>query len=514
MKTKILSPLVVFTLAAILPHRTTAQTFTSLYNFTNSVSTRDPNPVASLIASGNMLYGVTYFGGANGNGVVFSLNTNGTGFAALHTFSTTVFASGLGFTNSDGNGPIGLALSGNMLYGSANSGGTNGMGTVFALNTTNNAFVTLYTFHPSAFDSNIGSSTNSDGANPKGGLVLSGGKLYGTTYQGGTNGFGTVFTLNTNGTGFTVLHSFNGGALAGLAGGDGGNPAATLILNGGTLYGTTEAGGTNGWGTVFALNTNGLDYITLHSFTPYTYDAATQTLYTNADGANPAAGLILSGNMLYGTTEIGGTNGNGMVFAVSTNGTTALALYDFSATNANSANSDGAAPQSALVLSGNTLYGTAEFGGTNGNGTVFAVNTNGTGFTTLFNFNALLPSYSPVGYTNYGGANPKAGLVLSGNTLFGTAYGGGSSAFGNGGGTDGGGTAFALTIGMSPAPIPLNLQLNGPNAVLTWSNPAFYLQTAAGITGPWITIPAAASPYDAVRTNGMQFFRLVYTNNP
>ena len=46
-------------------------------------------------------------------------------------------------------------------------------------------------------------------------------------------------------------------------------------------------------------------------------------------------------------------------------------------------NSDGAYPDGTLVLSGNTLYGTAYGGGSAGNGTVFAVNTNGTGFTNL-----------------------------------------------------------------------------------------------------------------------------------
>jgi uncharacterized repeat protein (TIGR03803 family) len=514
MNIKIHSALVVTTLAALLPHGTTAQTFTSLYDFTNTVSTRDPNPVAGLIVSGSLLYGVTSFGGANGNGMVFSINTNGTGFAALHPFNTLGFVSGIGLTNSDGSGPIGLVLSGNMLYGSATSGGTNGAGTVFALNTNGSGFVTLHTFNRAAFDPNIGSSTNSDGENPEGGMILSGGTLYGTTYQGGTNGWGTVFALSTNGTGFTTLHSFSGGAGAGMAAGDGANPQAALILNGATLYGTTQNGGTNGWGTVFGLNTNGTGYITLHNFTPYTYDAMTATLHTNTDGANPEAALILNGATLYGTTQNGGTNGNGMVFAVSTDGTTSLALYDFSATNVNFANSDGAAPQSALVMSGNTLYGTAEFGGTNGNGTVFALNTNGTGFTTLYNFNPFVSSFTAFGYTNYGGANPKAGLVLSGNTLFGTAYGGASTAFGNGGGADGDGTVFALTISLGINPIPLNLQLNGQNAVLTWGNPAFYLQTAAGITGPWTVVAGATSPYDAARTNRMQFFRLVYTNSP
>src|SRR5207244_4360019 len=86
------------------------------------------------------------------------------------------------------------------------------------------------------------------------------------------------------------------------------------------------------------------------------------------------------------------------------------------------------------LLSNNTLYGTAKIGGSSGVGTVFKVNTDGTGFTNLHSFTAI-PAIPP--YTNNDGANPVAGLILSGNTLFGTAAGGGSSD---------GGTVFAVNI--------------------------------------------------------------------
>ena len=76
---------------------------------------------------------------------------------------------------------------------------------------------------------------------------------------------------------------------------------------------------------------------------------------------------------------------------------------------------DGAQSEAGLILSGNTLYGTASNGGSSGNGTVFAVNTDGTGFTTLHSFT-----------DGNDGANPGAGLILSGNTLYGTASEGGS----------------------------------------------------------------------------------------
>ena len=74
---------------------------------------------------------------------------------------------------------------------------------------------------------------------------------------------------------------------------------------------------------------------------------------------------------------------------------------------------------------------------------------------------------------------------------------------------------FAVTLSSSSIePIPLSFQLNAQNVVLTWGNPAFYLQSATVVTGPWTTVPGAASPYDAARTNKSQFFRLVYTNSP
>src|SRR5205823_13068801 len=96
--------------------------------------------------------------------------------------------------------------------------------------------------------------------------------------------------------------------------------------------------------------------------------------------------------------------------------------------------SDGAFPHAGLILSGNTLYGTAESGGSSSAGTVFAVNTDGTGFTTLHSFTATSSDYP---YTNGDGAAPRAGLILSGNTLYGTAVGGGSS---------GAGTVFSLSL--------------------------------------------------------------------
>jgi uncharacterized repeat protein (TIGR03803 family) len=246
------------------------------------------------------------------------------------------------------------------------------------------------------------------------------------------------------------------------------------------LYGTASAGGTNGNGTVFAVNTNGTGFTTLHTFSA----APTNLLgfYTNSDGTGPTT-LILSGNILYGTAYAGGTNGNGTVFAVNTNGTGFTTLHSFTATyGLNSSNSDGASPRAGLILLGNTLYGTAFYGGTNGFGTVFAINTNGTGFATLHSFMATSGSNS----TNSDGANPNARLILSGNTLYGTA---------SAGGLGGNGTVFALSFPSPQLTITsygTNVNVMWPSGVAGFSYSGYTLQSTTNLDLPdWTAISSA-----------------------
>jgi uncharacterized repeat protein (TIGR03803 family) len=285
-------------------------------------------------------------------------------------------------------------------------------------------FTNLY-----SFTATRGASTNSDGAYPGAGLILSGNTLYGTTENGGTNGNGTVFAVNTDGTGFTVLHTFTALSALYYEGGtnsDGAIPVAGLLHFGAYLYGTAQYGGSSGNGTLFRIRTDGLFFTNLYNFTalsaPY-YQGG-----TNSDGANPVAGLTLTSggfSTLCGTAEHGGTNGYGTVFAIYDDGTGFTVLHTF--TN----NPDGANPAGGLISSGNALYGTAGGGGNGGDGTVFTLNTDGTGFTNLYRFTAFSSQY----FNNTDGANPDGGLVLSGNTLYGTTH----SA-----GTNGAGTVFSV----------------------------------------------------------------------
>jgi uncharacterized repeat protein (TIGR03803 family) len=318
-------------------------------------------------------------------GLVVGLGLTFTGWVSAQTFTNLYYFSA-GLTNSDGAQPSGsLILLGNTLYGTAGVGGTHGNGSIFALNTNGTSFTNFHSFSIRATNS-LGHATNSDGTGPTGGLIQSGSFLYGTAFAGGTNGNGTVFSINANGTGFTILHHFAAGAanaLGHLTNNDGATPYTGLILSGTTLYGTACYGGTNGNGTVFALGTDGTGFTTLHHFT-------TLVASNNSDGANPYAGLMLSGSTLYGTTQFGGTNGTGTLFSLNTDGTGFTNLHNFSAQAPNAlnhiTNSDGANTRARLILSGNTLYGTATFGGTNSYGTVFALDTNGMGFTILHQF--------------------------------------------------------------------------------------------------------------------------------
>jgi uncharacterized repeat protein (TIGR03803 family) len=143
-----------------------------------------------------------------------------------------------------------------------------------------------------------------DGSDPQGGLIISGNTLYGTTLQGGVANGGVVFALSTDGTDFTNLYSFPDFAL----------PTAGLIFLGDAVAGTTGDGGNSGFGTVFSVNTDGTGFTNLYNFTAPT---GPLPFPTNSDGANPAGGLTLSGNALYGTAGGGGIGGNGTVFSIS-----------------------------------------------------------------------------------------------------------------------------------------------------------------------------------------------------
>jgi len=450
--------------ALIFAGNSSAQTFTTLHNF----SSRNTQPgyanYAEMVISSGTLYGTTDLGGVYGNGMIYSLNVDGTAFTNVYSFSTLN-----NHTNNDGAGPLaGVVVFSNMLYGTTGGGGTNGSGAIFAISTNGTSLKTLY-----CFSLTQGSSlSNNDGYLPVGGLLLSGNTLYGTTFYGGTNGNGVIFSIRTDGTEFVDLYSFT----AGVINNDGGGPEGVLTKSGSTLYGTTSEGGTNGNGTIFTIKIDGTGFTNLHNFGT-TSARAGSGVVTNNDGANPSGRLTLFGDTLYGTAWEGGTNGNGTVFALNTNGTGFTVLHTFSGRSPTT-NSDGGDPGGDVILFGSTLYGAASQGGQNGNGTLFSLATNGTGFVTLHNFSAGST-------TNSEGIDAFAGLIISGNTLYGDTTSGGTNGFG---------TVFSFSL---PPPPQLEINYSGTNVILTWpSNSVGLILQATTNLSP--AVWSAAFPAPAV----------------
>ncbi|MBX3221500.1 MAG: hypothetical protein KF795_13340 [Labilithrix sp.] len=341
--------------------------------------------------SGSTLYGMTNQGGASDLGTVFKVNTDGTGYALLRSFAGGA---------ADGSSPQGsLAVSGSTLYGMTYLGGASNLGTVFKVNTDGTGYVLLRSF----------AGGTADGGYPYGSLAVSGSTLYGMTYLGGASNLGTVFKVNTDGTGYALLRSFAGGTA------DGRYPYGSLVLSGSTLYGMTIGGGASSVGTVFKVNTDGTGYALLRSFAGGT-----------ADGRSPYGSLAVSGSTLYGMTNQGGASDRGTVFKVNTDGTGYALLRSFAGGAA-----DGRSPYGSLAVSGSTLYGMTNQGGAFNLGTVFKVNTDGTGY-------ALLRSFA--GGTADGGS-PLSSLAVSDSTLYGMTPLGGAS--------DRGGTVFRVVLACS-----------------------------------------------------------------
>jgi len=230
---------------------TNSATFSVLHDFSVLDANTGTNPdgalpCGGLVLSGSTMYGTASAGGTGGAGVVFSVNTSGGSFTTLYSFTPL---DSLTATNPDGAFPAsGLVLSNGTLYGTTLAGG-GGKGAVFSIGTNGLGFAVLHNF--SATDPLTG--TNSDGASPCAALALAGSKLYGTAAAGGTSANGTVFSVSTNGTQFQILHAFPAMDPSTGTNFDGALPVAGVLPVGNSLYGTTFGGGPGGVGTVFNL---------------------------------------------------------------------------------------------------------------------------------------------------------------------------------------------------------------------------------------------------------------------
>lgn len=369
------------------------QTFQVVYNFTNRETMY---AFGRMALKGDTIFGVGggYIGGLPHYGAVFRVRTDGTGFGIVKLFPPTYPGTGGYYTNTDGSTPLGgLVLGGDTIYGTTYQGGNFGLGTVFSVKTDGSGFAVLKHF------------AGIDGKNPYAELWLDGNVLYGTTAAGGISNNGAIFRINTDGLNFGVLKSFSGS--------DGAVLLSSLTLWQGRLYGAAYLGGGPGLGTVYSLSTNGTDFTTLKEF-------------TGSDGAYPHFNLVVSGGVVYGTTDGSGDGTKSVVYKLNTDGSNFQVLKRFSIPDATSGtNDDGFLLRSGLAAAGRTLFGATEYGGNFANGVVFALDMDGSTATVLKHFSAR-----PDPGTNSDGALPLPSLMMSGGTLYGTTEYGGSAGGG------------------------------------------------------------------------------------
>jgi uncharacterized repeat protein (TIGR03803 family) len=203
----------------------------------------------------------------------------------------------------------------------------------------------------------------------------------------------------SDGSSFQVIHSFTGNV------NDGSGPTGGKLV-GTTLFGTTQFGslpGPGDYGSVYTLNINSGGYSRLHTF-------------TGGDGGYESGNIVVSGNTIFGTNAVGATLADGgTLYSMTTGGGSFLTQHGFTG-----APSDGANPYGGVVLAGGKLYGATQAGGTNSLGTVYSINTDGTGYQVLHSFAGGASD----------GSFARGKLLVIGSTIYGTTIGGGASNLG------------------------------------------------------------------------------------
>ena len=343
-------------------------TYSVLYSFCAQKKCADGSEAHGGLVrdtAGN-LYGTTVEGGTTGQGVIYELSPNGSGwkYKVLYDFCSAKDC-------ADGSLPqeVTLAYQGqasgvpydgsSALYGTTGSGG-HGSGVAFSL--TPNAGKTKWT--EKVIHAFCAKSQCTDGGTPFTGVMVDGsGNLFGTSISGAKYAKGAVYELQPNGANwiYTVLHDFCADQNTCV---DGAVPVGVPVMDGaGNLFGTTAAGGTGGatpgqGGTAYKLTRSGAKWklSTLHNF----------CLETDCDdGQAPYSSLLIdAGGHLFGTTYLGGDANAGTMFRLSGGKLTTFdRLLSFGGTD-----TPGTIPIGGMMLdSSGAFFGAAATGG-NANG--------------------------------------------------------------------------------------------------------------------------------------------------
>ena len=277
------------------------------------------------------LWGVADAGGANSLGSIFRLDENGENPFLAYSFNAD-YGQSL-------NPTFKIASNGN-IYGVTANGGINDFGSIYSIDTANDSVSILLELSNSAI-----------GNNPVGAMAEhSNGDLYFCTSQGGINNDGTIISYNPSTNTITKRFDFNEPTT-------GKYPMQGLTqAPNGKFYGLARSGGSFFNGTIFEFDPSTNNYTVLHHF--------------NIPSFNPIGncGVIMnSAGNLIGVTERGGANDDGMIFSFNLTTNVLDVLFDFES------NATGKKPIGRLIETADGDYlGANSQGGNPGiNGSVF-----------------------------------------------------------------------------------------------------------------------------------------------
>ncbi|MEM1219565.1 MAG: choice-of-anchor tandem repeat GloVer-containing protein, partial [Bacteroidota bacterium] len=276
-------------------------------------------------------WGVTRGGGVGGAGSVYKIDEDATNPTIVHSFAYEV-------PGADPEEAKLVELNG-LLYGTTESGGFDGQGTLYSYDPSTGTATSLVFFEESV-----------NGAQPISAVLTRNGKIYGLTAGGGPNdGAGTIFEYDPVADTIVVITVFDGDEFTG-------EECQITFGADGTLYVVSEEGGFEGDGVFFEVDIPTGQLLILHEFD----DSAPE------EGRRPNGELVeLSPGVFYGTAQRGGANGDGVLYKFDTNTGTYTKLIDFSNSTT------GEFSYSGLILASNQkMYGTTERGG-GGQGTIF-----------------------------------------------------------------------------------------------------------------------------------------------
>ena len=266
--------------------------------------------------------------------------------------------------------------------------------------------------------------SGNDGIGPSGRLLDEGGTFYGETAAGGGSsgcynpgpGCGTIFKLAPSGKKYAETILYR---FQGANGNDGQVPSGGVVYKNGMLFGTTTYGGNY---NLYACYYTGCGTVFK---LPLSGSGSEQILFafSGTNGAVVSRGVIDKGGTLFGTTNYEGEYGYGTVFDLTPSGAgyTENTLHEFAD------GSDGGLPPSGVIDVDGSLYGVTGVGGAHNYGTVYRLTPSGSGYTETI-------LYSFTGGSD--GKNPGAGVIDVNGSLYGTSGGGGAYNYG---------TVFKLT---------------------------------------------------------------------